>query len=158
MGIYDSGIDFDISPGSKKIAVYALIAIAAIAIIAVLAMAAAEYAKPQALSFRFEKNPIKQDQMTTLYVTVTNISGFDLANVPIDVRAKEGAELQISASSEKFNGTAVSLPQLSGGTSREVAFTINPVGKILPGTYVIVAKTTINSEPFEEEAILKVEE
>ncbi len=155
MGIYDSALGFDFQFGeSKKIIQIILLVIAILAIGAIGFFLLSGF-KPSALGFSFEKNPIKTDETTKVIVTVTNISAQDALDVPVSLRAKESSELQIAYLSQNFNGT---IPNLSKGTAREVTFTANPVGKILPGTYVLVARTTINGKDFEKEAVLTVEQ
>ncbi|HLC79135.1 MAG TPA: hypothetical protein VJG83_01775 [archaeon] len=155
MGIYDGSIDLGFNPSRNKIVLYLLVAIAAIAIIGAIVFLISDATKPSPLQFRFEKNPIKPAEMTKLYVNVTNISQVDLSNVPLVVESKENTEFDIYALNEGFDGT---ITNLSKGTSREIAYVINPVGTILPGTYVIVAKTKMNQIDYEKETILTVQE
>ncbi len=155
MGVYDSGLDFSIGEGMGKNAIYIAAAIVGLLLVGAVAYFASESLKPSALAFRFEKNPIKVGEQTKLFVNVTNISKDDAANVPLSLHAKEKTEFDVYALNEKFAG---SIPNLSQGTSREVTFILNPVGKILPGTYVFVAKTTINGIGHSKETTLTVQE
>ncbi len=105
------------------------------------------------LKLEFAKGTIKPGETTTLVATVTNIEKQDAAVVIVSLEAKEKGEFQVFPRSEGFNGT-ISL--ISAGSSREVTFVINPVQKVLPGTYTFVAKTTLNGKEYSKEAVLAV--
>ena len=154
MGIYDSGISLDIGPERRRLVVYAALTLVALLSIAAVAMLGAQAISPQPMEFRFEKNPVKGGETAKVFITVRNVSEKDALNVPLSLAAKEETEFNVFAQSGKFGGT---IPEISKGTGREVAFVVNPVGKVLPGTYTLVAKTTINGKEYEKEAVLTVE-
>src|SRR3989338_8002708 len=124
MGIYDSGISLDFGPEKRKALAYAAMAIAGILIIAGIGVFGGQLLSPSQIEFRFEKNPVKSSETAKVFVTVTNISDKDAKDVQLSVSAKEETELGVFPSSDKFNGT---IPDLSRGTSREVAFVVNPI-------------------------------
>ena len=155
MGIYDNGLNLNLGEGAGKLAIYAVIAIVVAVIIGAIVLSAGEALKPSALQFRFDKNPIKVGEMTKLYVDVTNVSETDVSDVPLTLEPKEKTEFDVYPLNDKFHGT---ITDLSKGTSREVSFIINPLGKILPGTYSFVARTTINGMDYEKETVLTVQE
>lgn len=154
MGLYDSGFDFRFGE-AKKIAFSLGIGVLAVILVVLVLFFAGQFLRTEPLQFRFEKNPIKTGEQTKVFITVTNISGGDLENVPLSLSAKEKAEYDIYALNEKFDGK---ISQLSKGTSREVTFIINPIGKILRGTYTLVARTNLNGVDHVKEATLTVQE
>src|SRR3989344_4199279 len=152
MGLYDQNVGFNLAFGDSKKILYIILAVLIVLAIGAIAFFAMQEIKPSALNFRFEKNPIKTGETTKVIVTVTNIGEFDAVNVPVSLGAKESTELQVFP--ENFSGK---IANLSAETSREVTFVINPVRNILPGTYVLVARTTINGEEYEKETVLTVQ-
>ena len=155
MGIYDQGVGFKFAFGESKRMLYILAIVLAILVVGAVAFFAMQNYEPSALEFRFEKNPIKAGETTKITVTVSNITGADATNVPLSLRAKESGEFDIYPFNETFTGR---IANLSEGTSREVAFVVNPVGNILPGTYVLVARATVNGEEYEKESVLTVQQ
>ena len=141
MGIYDQGFDFKIAFGDSKKMWQILAAVFAVLIVAAIGFFLLQAAKPSALDFMFEKNPIKSGETTKVTVKVTNITQSDASNVSLSLRANESSEFSIQPFSAGFNGK---IPLLSKGTSREITFIVNPIGNELPGTYVLVARTTVN--------------
>ena len=154
MGIYDQASGFNFSLGDSKKWIIIILAVIVILAVASTGFFAMQGFRPSALGIKFEKNPIKTDESTKVTVKVTNIGTTDALNVPVNLRAKESSELQIYPFNESFSGK---IPNLSAGTSREVTFTLNPVRSILPGTYILVATSTINGEYYEKEAVLTVQ-
>ncbi|MEM4363869.1 MAG: hypothetical protein QXS90_01170, partial [Candidatus Diapherotrites archaeon] len=75
-------------------------------------------------------------------------------SVPLRIFAKEKTEFDIFPLNSQFEGK---INYLSKGTSREIVFVINPISKILPGSYVIVAETIIDDTKFNKEAIINVQ-
>lgn len=152
MGIYDNTIQFS----DNKLQIIGLV-IVALVIIGAIAYFISSAPSPDAqnpLELKFEKNPMKPAETNKATVKITNSSGSDLQNVPIVLFAKEQSEFDIFALNSKFDGK---IPVLSNGTTRDIIFVINPVGNVLPGTYVMVAKTTISGKEYEKEALLKVD-
>ena len=154
MSIYDQAIGFKFGFGNSKAMQLTLIAVVIILAAGAIGFFALQGVKPSALDLRFEKNPIGVGETVNVVVKVTNITKADAVNVQLSIRAKESSEFDIYPYNETFNG---SILNLSKDTSREVTFVINPVGNILPGTYVLVAKTTVNGEEYEREAVLTVQ-
>lgn len=154
MGIYDSNIDIDFGPDARKKMLLAGAAVLAVLVIAAVGLWANENLRPQGLALKFEKNPLKSGEQTRVVVTVTNIEKADAVNVKVGLEPKEKAEFDVFPFSEGFSGT---IGLISAGASREITYVANPVGKVLPGTYTFVAKTTINGKSYEKEAVLTVQ-
>lgn len=152
MGIYDAGFDFqfgfDKGKWLPKIGI--IIALAALIVVAYWVVANFE---TNPISFQFDKNPIKPGEKTQVTITLVNNSDLDAENVTLTLNAKEQTEFDIYPSNEKFKG---SINLISSGTKREVTFSINPVGEVLPGTYTLVAKAVINFQLYEREVKLIV--
>lgn len=156
MGIYDPHINLDLSSGAGK-ATIAVIAIAIIVLILAIFFMLFQPSQPgsDSISIKFDKNPLKSSDTGKVTVTVSNNSDYDAQDVPVSVIAKEKSEFDIFPANSKFTGI---IPELSKGTSREVTFLVNPVGKVLPGTYVFIASATINGRAAIKETILTVQE
>ncbi|PIN85614.1 MAG: hypothetical protein COV47_01175 [Candidatus Diapherotrites archaeon CG11_big_fil_rev_8_21_14_0_20_37_9] len=154
MGVYDGGFQFDFRQGdAKKILIIGITVIIFLLLIFLISQVDLSF-KQDALSTRFEKNPVKSGEQTKIFVTVTNNTASDAAKVPVSVSAKEKTEFDIYPINEKFNGE---IQLLSTGTSREITFLVNPIGEVLPGTYTFVIKITINGQLNEKETVLTVQ-
>src|SRR3989344_3084217 len=152
MGIYDSTLDFAFPTGAgKSLPMIAAAVIGALLLIALLYFGF-QAVKPGALDLRFDKNPIMPTETTKLIVKVTNITEQDAANVTLSVGAKEANEFEIYPLNNNVPvAMPVVIPSLSAQTSREVTFSINPIGSKLPGTYVMVARVSINGVEHQKE-------
>lgn len=155
MGIYDNHLDF----GGNKLQIAGL-AIGAIIIVAIILYALSStpiQTQVNPLGITFQKNPIKSGETSQVTVKITNSSGKDLPDVAVALFAKETSEFDIYSLNSKFEGSRVTIPILSNGTSREITFVLNPIGTILPGTYVIVAGTNLDGNEYKKEAVLTVQ-
>ncbi len=155
MGIYDSTIDLEFGPAIQKKIILAGAAILLILVIAAFGFWVSDFMKPNALKAEFSKNTIKPGETTKLVVTVTNIEKVDASNVPVSAMAKEKTDFQVFPESQKFGGK---VELISAGASREITFIVNPVQRVLPGTYTFVAKTSINGEDYSKDTVLTVKE
>jgi len=155
MGIYDSGFvpKFGFNFDKGKIIPIVGAAVVIIILILVAFWVVSNYDSGP-LSFRFEKNPVKPAEQTKVFVTVTNQGDLDAENVLLSLKAKEISDYDIYPLNENFEGE---INYLSSRSSREVTFLINPIGEVLPGTYTLVAETTINGQLYEKEIKLFVE-
>ncbi len=153
MSLYDSGPDFNLGIDPKKMIV-PIAGITVIILLVLVGMWASENVKPDPLSMRFEKSPIKPGEQTKLFVNVTNISENDAENVSLKYGARENSEFDIYPLNEKFKGQ---IAVISKGASREITFIVNPVGNILPGTYTFDVNTVINGAFYKKEIMLTVQ-
>ncbi len=148
MGIYDKSIELD---NYKK---YLLaVGIIALALLVVFLFYQIVNKPENPVEIKFERNQINAGESTRVFVKVTNNTGKDLENIPLRIYAKEKTEFDIFPLNPQFQGN---INYLSDGTSREIAFVINPVKQILPGSYVIVAEAIISDSKFTKEAIVSV--
>ncbi|MCR4368631.1 MAG: hypothetical protein NUV67_01865 [archaeon] len=152
MGIYEGTMGFKFSLGGAKMLPIIGGIIAIIALLLITNWAIGNY-EPAALKIEFEKNPISVGEQTMVFVTVSNATKIDAQNVPLTLEVKEQTEFDIFPLNEKFNGV---IGILSSETSRQVTFVINPVQQVLPGTYTLVAQTTINGKAYSSEVKLNV--
>lgn len=148
MGIYNSG-KIKIKPKKEHFFLLAGLIVLAIIIFSLLSLNPTN----NPISYNFEKNPIKQEETTQVIISIRNNSEQDAENVPLSLKAKEQSEFDIYPMNEKFDGH---IRVLSAGTSREITFLINPIQKVLPGTYTLVAETTINNQQYSKEFPLTI--
>lgn len=150
MSIYEDKLDFD--EIKKKYLGLILFGLILLILLFVLSQTIVNTKNP--IEIMFEKNPVKANETSKVIVRIANNTDKDLENVPLRVFAKEKTEFDIFPLNSQFQGT---ISYLSKGTSREIVFVINPISKILPGSYVIVAETIIDDTKFTKEAILNVQ-
>lgn len=155
MGIYDSGLNIDFGPDLQKKIMYGGAALLVVLVIAAAGLMVSDAVSPRALLVRFDKNPIKAGETTRIFVSITNTGKSDEINVPITLEAKEKTEFDVFPINEKFKGQ---IESISPGNSREITFMVNPIGKIIPGTYTFVSKAKMGMKEYSQEAVLKVEQ
>ncbi len=107
------------------------------------------YALTKAISFSFDKNPIKADEQVLFSVIITNTTGTTAENVTVKV-------VPVDSKSFSVDKPIQSIEVLD--RSRKITYLINPIGPVKPGEYEFVISTTINGNPFSEKAVLTVAE
>jgi len=154
MGLYEPGFEFHFPFVEKK----NILTISAIILVLILIGGFLFWVlgnlEQSPFNFRFDKNPIMPGEQTKVVVTLTNISEFDAADVPLTLEVRERTEFDIYPLNEKFTGE---INILAKGNSREITFLINPIGEVLPGTYTLEAKTNINGVEYAKIVTLRVE-
>ncbi|VVC00139.1 Uncharacterised protein [uncultured archaeon] len=155
MSIYDSGLNLNFGEDAQKKIIYGAVALFIVLVIAALGMVVSDAVDQKPLQMRFEKSPIKAGETAKLFVTVANTEKTDASNVEVKVEAKEKTEFDAFPLNEKFKGK---IDLISAGTSREISYILNPIGKVIPGTYTFAAKASINGKEYTQDAVLKVEQ
>ncbi|HZX20417.1 MAG TPA: hypothetical protein VFF13_05370 [archaeon] len=156
MGIYDSGIDINLPKelnGDKVKPI--LLAVAALIVVFLVGHFILKGFDSNPVSIEFAKNPIKTGETAEVTVVIQNNTETDAQNATVSLQIKETSEFSVFPKNEGFNGT---INVLSQNTSRRIGYFANPVGNVLPGTYTIVAKFTINGKIFEKSEKLFVED
>jgi hypothetical protein len=154
LGIYDKKIDLGLNVdfGIIKIAVLGIIVLLALLLLGQIAI---DLLKPNALSLSFSENPLDltadNAKSSILTVRVTNVLQSDAEGVSVEVKPVVENALIVFCSNTK-------LGKIETGSFREMSCVVrkNPSAQIEKGTYKIVAKTELNSEKFQKEAVLEI--
>lgn len=150
MGVYDkknsTGFDYFFPTQGTKIMGLGLAIVGALLILLLLAMAVGVFS-PRPLSFSFDKNPVKSSEQSILTVSVSNPYPQTARKVIVEVVPEDRRAISVDRPVREIDVL---------DKNRELEFIINPVGKILPGDYVLNISVTINGTKFSETATLKV--
>jgi hypothetical protein len=153
MGIYEPDLNLDFSSKEWKLI---LLLVALILLTMIFYFVFLQPAKPGTglITIKFDKNPLKSSEIGKATVIVSNNTDYDAQNVSISLISKAKSDFDIYPANPVFKG---SIDELSKGTSREIAFIINPAKKILPGTYTFIATATLNGKTITTESILTIQ-
>lgn len=154
MGIYDKKFDLGLNVDTGIIKL-AIIGIIALVVLLVLGQLAVNFFKPNALQLSFSENPLDltadHSKNTMLTVRVTNVLQADAANVVVEVKPVVENALIVFCDKTKFD-------KIEKGSRRDVSCSIrkNPLVQLTQGTYKILAKTSLNGENYQKEAVLEI--
>lgn len=138
MSIYDKGMSFDFYSiyEKAKYPVIILGAIIAVFVIYLVVSSLATVVQPKMLEAQLRPNSISVDAAnTTLYVKVNNVAEYDIYDLRIKIDSADPRNIFIYPRSR-------TIPTLGTKESRELTFTVDPLGDIPPGKYRIDIRAT----------------
>ena len=148
-GIYDDGFSFKMGYAKLKKPVFFLLIAAALVVILLALISLPKLFEQKPLELRLSKNEIKATEQADLFAKVVNTTGKDARNVILEIEAVDNRSIAISPSK-------MAIDIIESGGSRNPKFSVNPVGAVMPGSYVIKAKLRINDSVFSQEISLAV--